>query len=102
MTKSEMEARLERAKAHDTSALIDFDDWPEILAMIRQRSLVPKSVEGFTLNEGRQNWEADILLHLSAKDLKSGLDPFEFTATFLNTVEKRDRDLKLLIIPVAK
>ncbi len=81
MTKSELESLLERAEARDTSALIDFVDWPEFLAMIRERSLVPKSVEGFTLDHGRQTWEDDVLLHLSAKKLSSGIDPFEFTAS---------------------
>ncbi|WP_304073390.1 hypothetical protein [Maricaulis maris] len=102
MTKSELESLLERAEARDTSALIDFVDWPEFLAMIRERSLVPRSVEGFTLDHGRQTWEDDVLLHLSAKKLSSGIDPFEFTASYLKTVEMRDRDLKLLIIPVTE
>lgn len=101
MNTRELEALLERAKESDTSALIDFDDWPEFLAMLREQSLAPKSVEGFTLKDGRQDWQDDVLLHLSDKDLTSGKEPFEFTASFLKKVELRDRDLKLLIIPVA-
>lgn len=101
MNSCELAVLLERASKRDTSALIDFDDWPDFLAMIRDRALLPKSVEGFMLSDGRQDWQGDVLLHLSAKELESGVDPFELIASFLKQVDVRDRDLKLLIIPVA-